>query len=369
MAFQLGSNFELKQQVPLDTRTVVSNQTELNALIGTNQVYPGLIVYVTSENKYYYRNTSNAWIELNITGLSDFYPKADAVLVTGNQTITGVKTFADNTFFTQNILLNRGSEFGSNETQEISFDGRAFIKWFKDFDTLGISTPGGSPSRMEIRNGSQYIYLDGDVEVAVYASRFHSFNGEAFAFSSRPEVNGSGVLLQGEAAGGENLTNVVFTTGTQTITGPKNFTARPTFNNLNLITTGDLINLEFQIQGLNNIVYTTGTQTISGLKIFENQLLTPEIRGTGLPGLNRKIDLQEGQLYAGTSIVSLDYWDRILSGQWKTNQKLLINNTGVLLSGEAVDSNGTINRMIKLTQAEYNTLSPKDPKTFYVIVG
>lgn len=68
MAFQLGSNFELKQQVPLDTRTVVSNQTELNALIGTNQVYPGLIVYVTSENKYYYRNTSNAWIELNING-------------------------------------------------------------------------------------------------------------------------------------------------------------------------------------------------------------------------------------------------------------------------------------------------------------
>jgi len=68
---------------------------------------------------------------------------------------------------------------------------------------------------------------------------------------NRPLVNGTGVLLQGEAAAGGNvsLTNVVFTTGTQTITGPKNFTARPTFNNSNLITTGDLVNLELNIEG------------------------------------------------------------------------------------------------------------------------
>jgi hypothetical protein len=68
MAFQLGSNFELKQQVPLDTRVVVSNQTERNALVTNNQAYQGLIVYVTSENKYYFYNNSNQWIELNISG-------------------------------------------------------------------------------------------------------------------------------------------------------------------------------------------------------------------------------------------------------------------------------------------------------------
>ena len=64
MAFQLGSNFKLDAQLPLDVRTVVSNQTERNALV----TYQGLIVYVTSENKYYYYNTSNQWIELNISG-------------------------------------------------------------------------------------------------------------------------------------------------------------------------------------------------------------------------------------------------------------------------------------------------------------
>jgi hypothetical protein len=69
----------------------------------------------------------------------------------------------------------------------------------------------------------------------------------------------------------------------------------------------------------NTIVYTTGNQTVSGVKAFVS-------RPTA-------------------------------------------NGTGVLLSGEAVRSNGTVNSMIKLTQAQYNALSPVDPTTFYVIVG
>jgi hypothetical protein len=66
MAFQLGSNFELKSQLPLDVRTVVANQTERNNLV-PGQAYAGLIVYVTGENKYYYYN-GTSWIELSITG-------------------------------------------------------------------------------------------------------------------------------------------------------------------------------------------------------------------------------------------------------------------------------------------------------------
>jgi hypothetical protein len=169
--------------------------------------------------------------------------------------------------------------------------------------------------------------------------------------------------------GGGTIENAVYTTGAQTITGPKNFTARPTLSGINLITTGDLVDLELQILGFENIVYTTGNQTINGLKTFEDRLTAPEIRGTGLGGAIRKIDLQEGHLYAGTTTISLNYWNRILSGQWSTNQKLLVNNTEVLLSGEAVTSDGTINTMVKLTQSQYNALSPKDPTTFYVIVG
>jgi hypothetical protein len=172
-------------------------------------------------------------------------------------------------------------------------------------------------------------------------------------FVIRPTVNNTGVLLEGEIP-----LNILYTTGAQTITSPKDFTVRPTVNN-----TGVLLEGEIPL----NILYTTGAQTISGIKTFQNSLTTPEIRGTGLGGLFRKIDLQEGHLYSTVSI-SLNYWDRILSGQWKTNQRLLVNNTGVLLSGDAVESNGTITKMIALTQNEYNTLSPKNPTTFYVIV-
>jgi hypothetical protein len=105
----------------------------------------------------------------------------------------------------------------------------------------------------------------------------------------------------------------IYATGDQTISGVKNFSSRPTVNGTGVLLSGEAAQLP------NTIVYTTGNQTISGTKAFT-------LRPT-------------------------------------------VNGTGILLSGEAVRSNGTINRMVKLTQAEYNVLSPKDPATFYVIVG
>jgi len=43
------------------------------------------------------------------------------------------------------------------------------------------------------------------------------------SFSNRPTVNGTGVLLQGEATAGGSVTGVVYTTGNQTISGTKTF--------------------------------------------------------------------------------------------------------------------------------------------------
>jgi hypothetical protein len=61
--------------------------------------------------------------------------------------------------------------------------------------------------------------------------------------------------------------------------------------------------------------------------------------------------------------------NQTISGVKTFASRPTVNGTGVLLSGEAVESNGTINKMIKLTQSQYNALSPVDPTTFYVIVG
>jgi len=86
MAFQLATNLEMGAKIPLDTRAVVSTTGERNAI---TQVYPGLTVYVTGENKYYYYNTTNSWVEFG----SPQSPQ-NLVYTTGNQTIAGVKAFA-----------------------------------------------------------------------------------------------------------------------------------------------------------------------------------------------------------------------------------------------------------------------------------
>jgi hypothetical protein len=98
-------------------------------------------------------------------------------------------------------------------------------------------------------------------------------------------------------------------------------------------------------------VSITGNQTISGVKSFVSR---PTVNGTGvlLSGEAAQVDLSN---YA--TVTNLSSTGSTLQGQ--------INS----LSGVAVQSNGTITRMIRLTQAQYNALSPKDSTTFYVIVG
>jgi hypothetical protein len=71
----------------------------------------------------------------------------------------------------------------------------------------------------------------------------------------------------------------------------------------------------------------------------------------------------------GTNNIVLTSGDQNISGVKNFTSRPTVSGTGILFSGEAVRSNGTITRMINLTQAQYNALSPKDPTTFYVIVG
>jgi hypothetical protein len=207
----------------------------------------------------------------------------------------------------------------------------------------------------QLKQHSTQIYVSGENKFYVLKDVNNIGNSNGWQ-----EVNFGG--------GGGAVENAVYTTGTQTITGPKNFTARPTLSGINLITTGDLVNLELNIEGLNNIVYTTGDQDITGIKTFNERINVSDIRGIGFGGSLKRIDPTLGHLYSNIG-VSLDYFQRILSGSWRFNLRPIVSGTGVILNGEAVASNGTINNMIRLTQAEYNALSPKDPATFYVIVG
>jgi hypothetical protein len=114
------------------------------------------------------------------------------------------------------------------------------------------------------------------------------------AFTARPTVNGTGVLLSGEVT--PLPVTIVYTTGDQTIGGNKTFTGVTTFSGqevnlvdtaLNLSGVGDMtfsgtnvnfINSPVFISGTNlrvsgdvfanNLVYNTGNQIISGVKTF-----------------------------------------------------------------------------------------------------
>jgi hypothetical protein len=83
-------------------------------------------------------------------------------------------------------------------------------------------------------------------------------------FASRPTVNGTGVLLSGEAANVTLPATIVYTTGNQTISGIKNFISRPTVNGTGVLLSGEASSVILP----NTIVYTTGDQIISGKKTF-----------------------------------------------------------------------------------------------------
>jgi hypothetical protein len=86
--------------------------------------------------------------------------------------------------------------------------------------------------------------LQNQLNTAVYITGNQTINGLK-NFLSRLSVNGTGVLLSGEAAQLPNT--ILYTTGDQTINGVKNFTTRPTLSGINLITTGDLVDLELNV--------------------------------------------------------------------------------------------------------------------------
>jgi len=61
-----------------------------------------------------------------------------------------------------------------------------------------------------------------DINLPVYATGNQTISG-AKTFVTRPTVNGTGVLLIGEATVGGSVSGVVYTTGNQTISGNKTF--------------------------------------------------------------------------------------------------------------------------------------------------
>ena len=309
-----------------------------------------------------------------------------------NRNIFSILNTGRGNTFGGEIVISGGSSTGVGQTPAtggpirfIGGSGGQGISGFFDFIGGAIT----------FNNSKFLVQKEGDVICrSLYASTGSSValnSGEikclSFSCVERPFVNGTGVLLSGEAAQAD-LSSTVRTTGDQTISGVKTFATTVNFANgfplyipskdaesISLLGSdiGDIddfgthLFIESGRSGLSSIYrsrFQTDPSTFNGYGIVFGS-----IRGSGVSAKKGYLTAFGGITPTGLEYATLIWTDRILSGQWKTNQKLLVNNTGVLLSGEAVASNGTVTRMIKLTQAQYNALSPVDPTTFYVIIG
>jgi len=201
-------------------------------------------------------------------------------------------------------------------------------------------------------------------------------------FYLRPTVNGTGVLLSGEAAQ-VDLSSTVRTTGAQTISGVKTFVNNQTFSgNVNVFGTGifnalDLNNIDtlslsgvgvnivngtvisnYPIHG-SNLVYNTGNQTISGVKNFKDNLIIDKPEGGIIMTEGLSATAMEGRGYisgnmglslrAGTNSITLEREDgdythiqsekvHLVSNDIIMTSRPKVNGSGVLLIGEVTQN-------------------------------
>lgn len=175
-------------------------------------------------------------------------------------------------------------------------------------------------------------------------------------FQLRPTVFGTGVLISGEAT--RLPETIVYTTGNQTIEGNKTFIGSGVLTGARtplIITNTD----SDKIIRLGNTAdsFDLGTQIYieSGYAnpvVISRGGIAPSPYGYAIvfgggQGNQKKgyLTVGNGPTPTGLNSATLVWTDRILSGQWRTNRKLLVNDIEVVLSGEAISPFVDINNI------------------------
>jgi len=192
-------------------------------------------------------------------------------------------------------------------------------------------------------------------------------------FGSRPTVNGTGVLLIGEASAITLPSTIVYTTGNQIISGNKTFVNNVAISGTGIfssvkvsnidklllsgidvvISGNSSVNVYNQIyisgnpvltgtiptsQTITNVVYTTGDQTISGNKTFASPIVfssgaSIDLRG-GEQGIGGSIDLSNygGSITSRGHIADNEYYGRFQGGNIDLSASFYGNGGSLLLS-------------------------------------
>ena len=172
---------------------------------------------------------------------SGYTRNQNVVYTTGNQNISGLKRF-----------VNNRTEFGGASIGKVIISDDTFG------DEIGILTEYDETIAVKMTDGS-FEYGGG-----APGSSPLSFLNEVGNFNNRPTVNGTGVLLQGEAAGG-SIENVVYTTGNQTISGVKTFTNNTDFQQ------------DISVSGFYNFDITNTGEPLDGQMIWNADYGTAQI--------------------------------------------------------------------------------------------
>ena len=213
-------------------------------------------------------------------GSGFFASDAQVVYISGNQTISGAKTFATG-IFAPNLVYNTGDQ---------TINGiKSFVN-SSDYLVAKFEGPNGNPLEILTTDDN----FNGGYGSAAYAIGV-GFHGFAVKYSSSDTDWGQPILVT-EGAG-----NVVYPTST--ITFPQPLLAP-------------------------NLVYNTGDQTISGVKTFAN---------SGI--FNNGIDLNNSKLI--NAVPDFNNFNANFSISGNQNNRILIANSASQITGTIAANNPT----------------------------
>ena len=186
----------------------------------------------------------------------------NAVYTTGDQTINGIKNFTGTLQYSGNVVATATNLASTGSTLQTNINNLS-----STYATINNLASTGSTLVTNLASTGSTL-----------SSRINSLSGSSVLttgnqsiggtkdFTTRPTVNGTGVLLSGEVTTGGTVTNVVFTTGDQTIGGIKNFNGTLQFNGNTVATATNLASTGSTLQtNINNLSNTYATITNLGL--------------------------------------------------------------------------------------------------------
>ncbi len=297
--------------------TLTDVQTSNNVWTGTNTfdtILPTSTVTPSNSNDL----TTKSYVDNNFSTISQLNTKAadtSVVHLIGAETITGSKTFTNNTQFSDGINVTSGtltlptasiSSSSINNTSFVDLSNTQTIAGTKTFtnntkfsDGINVTSgtltlPTASISSSSINNT---LFVDLSNTQTIAGSKTFTNNTQ---FSNGINVTSGTLTLPTASISSSSINNTSFVdlSNTQTIAGSKTFTNNTQFSNGINVTSGTLTfpTASISSSSINNTSFVdlSNTQTISGSKTFTGLLTTSGGITINNPSNSKQLQIKPG---------------------------------------------------------------------------